>query len=132
DEALHLRSSGIHLPILVLGDIADEDAEQVINHNLVPSIYRVEFARKLNQLAEGRQVPVHVRLDVCSGSPGMLAEEFARVLPELLALPNLRLAGVYTQLYGAYVEDKRGMIRQLEEFKSAIALLPKGFREKIC
>lgn len=132
DEALHLRSSGIHLPILVLGDIADEDAEQVINHNLVPSIYRVEFARKLNQLAEGRQVPVHVRLDVCSGSPGMLAEEFARVLPELLALPNLRLAGVYTQLYGAYVEDKRGMIRQLEEFKSAIALLPKGLREKIC
>lgn len=134
DEAMHLRASGIRLPILVLGDIADEDAEQVLQCDLIPSIYRVEFARKLDNLAAGagRTVPVHVRLDVCSGSPGMVAGDFERVLPELMALHNLRLAGVYTQLYGAYVEDKASLMHQLAEFKGAIEVLPSELRKNIC
>lgn len=132
DEARHLRDSGITLPILVLCDIDDGDARDVVRYDLIPSIYRFEFARRLNAVAEGRRIPVHVRLDVCAGSPGMLGKDFLEMLPGLLALPNLRLAGLYTQLYGAYVEDRVEMDKQLGRFFQVVNALPEDLRKTLC
>ena len=128
DEARHLRDSGVTLPILVLCDIEDGDARDVVRYDLIPSIYRLEFARRLNAVAEGKRIPVHVRLDVCAGSPGMLGRDFLALLPELLALPNLRLAGLYTQLYGAYIEDRAEMDRQLDRFFGVVDALPEDLQ----
>ena len=132
DEARHLRDSGVTLPILVLCDIEDGDARDVVRYDLIPSIYRLEFARRLNAMAEGKRIPVHVRLDVCAGSPGMLGRDFLALLPELLALPNLRLAGLYTQLYGAYIEERAEMDRQLDRFFGVVDALPEDLRRTLC
>lgn len=132
DEARHLRDSGVTLPILVLCDIEDGDARDVVRYDLIPSIYRLEFARRLNAVAEGKRIPVHVRLDVCAGSPGMLGRDFLALLPELLAMPNLRLAGLYTQLYGAYIEERAEMDRQLDRFFGVVDALPEDLRRTLC
>lgn len=132
NEALHLRMNSVSLPILVLCDTQDDDVERIIANNITPSVYRMDFARKLSSCAGDTPVDVHVRLDVCSGSPGMLPEQFLENLDELLSLPGIRLAGVYTQLYGAYVEDKTGFEKQLKLFDDTIAKLPAELREKLC
>lgn len=138
DEARHLRDSGVTLPILVLCDIDDGETHDVLRYDVIPSIYRIDFARRLNALAEGipqkdgRRVPVHVRLDVCAGSPGMTGEDFLRLLPELQTMRNLRLDGLYTQLYGAYVDTDRAMRQQLSRFYAVLDALPAGLRQTLC
>lgn len=131
-EAVHLRSSGTTLPILILCDTADEDAAMVIEHKLIPSVYRMEFARHLSNLAGDQPIDVHVRLDVCVGSPGMMPDQFLENLDELCGLPGIHLAGLYTQLYGAYVEDKTGFAAQLNAFDDVVHQLPQALRDGLC
>lgn len=132
EEAVSLREGGIRLPILVLCDTPDAAAREVIEHDLTPSVYRMEFVRHLSALAGERQIPVHMRLDVCAGSPGMPPDQFRACLDELRGLPGIRLEGLYTQLYGAYAEDRAEYEAQLALFDQAVRGLPQELRDRLC
>lgn len=100
DEAEELRKGGITLPILMLapspaflaGDIARLGAEQ--------SIGDIFCARDMNEALSGTglKLRVHIKLETGMGRTGFIAgaPETYGEIAELLSLPNIEVAGVFT------------------------------------
>ena len=71
EEGALLRSLGATEPILILGDTCDDCLPELLKHNLIPAIFCVETAAKLNALAKSAGVrhPIHIKLEAPHPSP---------------------------------------------------------------
>ncbi|WP_031515934.1 alanine racemase [Desulfofalx alkaliphila] len=119
NEALELRSHDIDCPILVLGYIPSEQYPEVINHNITPTLYSVESAQKLNQIAlqEGQRVKVHIKVDTGMARLGFIPEEeTVKEIKQLLELPMLQAEGIYTHFADADNNDKSYTHMQFARF----------------
>ncbi len=134
EEGCRLRATGIRLPILVLNDAADEEAARFVQNDLIPSICRLSFIDHLAEAAriQGKTAPFHVRVDVCDGSPGLSPEVFLGVWEKLGTMPHLEFAGLYTQLYGSYVDEPSFLSEQQECFDALVHMLPSALRQRLC
>lgn len=133
-EGRSLRTGGIKLPILVLSDTADEDIAALVQADLIATVSRPGFLEKLEEAAkvQEKSVIVHVRLDVCAGSPGIEPQEFLTLTDSLKKCSHIKWTGVYTQLYGAYM-NKSGLLQeQIEVFSMLVKQIPFTFRKQLC
>ncbi|HXX58356.1 MAG TPA: alanine racemase, partial [Thermodesulfovibrionales bacterium] len=94
EEALTLRSGGIHSPILVLFD--KTDGTEFFEYNLIPVIYDLDSAVRFSEEARRRNRPldVHVKVDTGMGRLGLNSEN---VLDDILAISkmdSLNIAGL--------------------------------------
>ena len=51
EEGIRLRQAGIHKPILILFSSLIEDAPQIVEHGLTPTVADWEFASRLNEIS---------------------------------------------------------------------------------
>ncbi|MCX8089022.1 MAG: alanine racemase, partial [Meiothermus ruber] len=65
DEARELRKSGIVARILLMGSLHPQQAREVVELDLIPSISTLESAEALNAL--GKPVTVHLEFDTGMG-----------------------------------------------------------------
>jgi len=126
-EAVELRQNGVHLPILVLGAIADEDLGVLWEQNLVPTINNAEMASRINEFAKGRgqKMKAHLRIDTGMGSYGVLPGECLQLIENMAAMDYLELDGLYTHIntiYGGRMEDA---IEQVKAFEHLLGQLDK-------
>jgi alanine racemase len=131
EEGLELRQAGIMLPILVLGGIYPGQEEDLFRYNLVPCLFDLASARRVNRLAEetGRICPFHLKLDTGMSRVGFRPEELPQVLPELAAMRSLSLDGVISHLALADELQHPFTDEQVNRFRTALALiLEAGFR----
>ena len=65
EEAIELRQNGIKLPILCLGYIPEESLDIAIKNNITLTVFSLEMARKINDLASSikQKVFVHIKSD---------------------------------------------------------------------
>jgi len=65
EEAVELREAGIGHPILLLGPVASDDIEALLDHDLIACIAEEAFACELaaRALARRTRAPVHVKVD---------------------------------------------------------------------
>jgi alanine racemase len=120
EEGIELRRAGIIRPILVLGGIYPGQEEEVSRHALIPCLFDLESARRLNTfaLAAGRILPYHLKLDTGMGRIGFRPEELSVVLGEYSALKGLVLEGVITHLALAdepdhpFTDEQLGLFRE--------------------
>lgn len=100
EEGAALRNAGAESePILLLGDTWDEQLPEVIRYRLTPTIFCLDTARKLNDLAReaGIVQPIHIKLDTGMSRIGFPADETS--LPDILTIAkmeNLAIEGVFT------------------------------------
>ena len=101
-EGRRLREAGIKCPILVLNPWMDE-ADEIIQNQLTPAIYRLENLQHLNELAKksGKKVPVHLKLETGMNRLGFEKEEFKEILPQIQALTFIEVEGIYSHLAAA-------------------------------
>ncbi|MBL8862120.1 MAG: alanine racemase [Planctomycetes bacterium] len=99
-EALELRRSGIRLPILVLGTIIDDEADDCLRHDVHVALHSSSRGAMLQQLARrmGLVAKVHVNVDTGMGRLGVLPGKAVELLREVRAAPNLALCGVMTHV----------------------------------
>jgi alanine racemase len=97
-EGIQLRRSGCPLPILVLSPLLPGEVNEAVAHELEPTVCEVEFAHAFSRAATaaGRPLRVHVEVDTGMGRTGVRVEDAEHFLVDLLALPGLRLASLYT------------------------------------
>jgi alanine racemase len=139
DEGFELRSSGVELPVLVLGSgvaglppaSARELMAEMHRHRLAPGITSVEelelwLAAKEGQAIHGGPLPVHLKVDTGLGRAGLAAERFAGAARTILAASHLRLAGVYTHLAESERLDGEFTAIQLDRFEQVCSALPGG------
>ncbi len=133
NEGLTLRKAGIKAPILVFGHTFPAAAEDLITHNLIPSVGGLEAARQLDAVAQGRgkAIPIHLKFDSGMGRLGLLPDALRldaslSALDEAAAisrLPGLRLEGVYTHFAAADEKDKTYAGRQFQVFQDFLQTL---------
>ena len=106
-EGIQLRQAGCPLPIVVLSPLLESEAEEAVLHDLSPTVADLAFARALSRAAERADAPVrcHVEVDTGMGRTGVLEDEAEDFLAQLVELPFLRLASVFTHFPDADAED---------------------------
>lgn len=119
DEGVMLRAAGCTDPILILGDTCDAQLPVLLQHGLIPTIFSVETAFKLNALAEKAGViqPVHIKLDTGMSRIGLPADESS--LPAILqiaAMEHLEITGAFTHFSRADEPDGISATEQLNKY----------------
>jgi alanine racemase len=100
EEGIELRRAGVSVPILVLGGFTPGQAEGVLQHRLVPAIYRSDQVEALSRAAAGRgvQAAVHLKVDTGMGRLGVPPEEVPEFASLLARAPSIRVTGAFSHL----------------------------------
>jgi alanine racemase len=121
EEAIALREAGATGRILVFGALSLSDLDGVFDFGLTPSISTPTAGREVQRAAARRGVRVayHLKIDTGMNRLGFRHDNLRRTIPELLAAPNLALAGVYTHFATADEPDDPLFGRQRDAFARA-------------
>lgn len=123
EEAKDLRAAGIQAPILILGGIHPGQEVGFFRPGLIPCIFDLETARRLNAAAQaaGQILDCHLKIDTGMGRVGFYNGELDQVLPELAKLRHLRIDGVMSHLAVADELPHPFTDEQLSRFRRAVA-----------
>ncbi len=118
EEGIALRGAGVRTAILVFGALSVSDLDGLFEHDLTPtcSTPAAALALQAAAAAHGRQLRYHLKIDTGMNRLGFRFDNLDRTLPELLASPNLELAGVYTHFATADDPDHPLFALQQERF----------------
>jgi len=138
NEAVQLREAGLGGPILIFGYTPPDLAEPLFKYDLTQTVYSIEAASILSDLADhqGKKLNVHIKVDSGMGRLGLLLKEPAtgdqsdqpnlNPVQEVLTisrLPGLAVEGIFTHFATADSTDKSYARRQLEKFLDFANLL---------
>ncbi|HEY3318601.1 MAG TPA: alanine racemase [Coriobacteriia bacterium] len=125
DEAVELREAGLASPVHILSEPPASAAALIVEHDLVPALYSLEFARALSQAATaaGAIARYHLKVDSGMSRIGVRAEEATGLAHELKALPGIRMEGVFTHFATADTPGDWEFDRQLERFRTTLLKL---------
>ena len=118
EEGIALRQADIHKPILILFSSLPEQATQIVEYGLTPTIGDWEFAKALNEVAS---IKVHVNFNTGMNRSGVCYTEAMAFLSRLKTLRQLKVEGLFTHLATADEADKSFVSIQLERFSSILA-----------
>jgi alanine racemase len=99
-EALELRASGLRVPILVLGTIIDDEAQDCLRHGIELALHSSDRCTMLQDLARrlGFRARVHLNVDTGMGRLGVLPGKALELLRAIRASSHLDLAGVMSHI----------------------------------
>jgi alanine racemase len=116
-EAVHLRMSGITKPILVLAYL-DDQLSLLGDYQIACAIHDYSSAHRISAQAQllKKQISVHIKVDTGMSRFGFKPEELEDFLPELMSLPGLNIAGLFTHLSDTNNSDYSFIDQQLAGF----------------
>jgi alanine racemase len=117
EDGAALREAGIGAAVLVFRPLLPGEEEMVVRQDLTPSISSLPQAQRLSAEAAryGRQVAVHLKIETGMERAGFTPAALRGALDKLLALPSLRLEGIYTH-FAAAAGDSPFTRRQYQLF----------------
>ena len=125
-EAIELRKAGFTVPILILGYTPTTLFEQVIEYDIIQTIYGYDDARILSEKATklNKKATVHIKIDSGMGRIGFLpTDETVEEILKISKLPNLYLEGIFTHFAKADEIDKGHANTQYKKFTSVVKKL---------
>lgn len=118
-EAIQLRISFPSVEIMVLGYTPNELASDIIENNIIQTIYTKEQALAYSKIAVSlkKQVKVHIKLDTGMSRLGMVfSDETIESILEMSKLDGLDIEGIFTHFAVADEIDKEFTFKQVEKF----------------
>ena len=127
EEGIELRENGLNAPILILGSIFPDEAEDLVRHNLATILCTQPLAQALSKEAEkqDKTVSVHIKVDTGMNRLGISPENLPALLDQVRNLKNLKIEAVSTHFSSADDEDLSVTQAQLEKFQTALTNLQK-------
>jgi alanine racemase len=125
EEGIVLRRAGVRVPILVFGALSVSDLGGLFEFDLTPTISSPSAARAVQAAAAARQVRIayHLKIDTGMNRLGFRHDNLERMLPEVLASPNLQLDAVFTHFASADVPESPLLEIQRGRFESVSSVL---------
>jgi alanine racemase len=126
-EGIELRQAGIGAPILVLGATTQPEQVQLLAQwQLQPTLCTPQqalmFSEAFAAAPSGPEpLPVHLKLDTGMSRLGTDWSQAVAFVQSVQALPNLRLASLYSHLATADDPDRTVMNQQHQRFAAALA-----------
>ncbi|HRH44784.1 MAG TPA: alanine racemase [Pyrinomonadaceae bacterium] len=130
EEGVELREAGIRKLILCLGSFWAGQEQLLLNHDLTPTIFRLEIAEKFDQAASdlGVIADIHLKVDTGMNRIGVRWDELNEFAEGLKKFKNLKVDGIMTH-FAAADNDKDFTNVQIKRFNDSVKLLQeKGFR----
>jgi len=133
EEGIELRQSGLDAPILILGSIFPDEAEDLVRHDLATIVCTLPLAQALAKEAEkqNKTASVHIKVDTGMNRLGVLPENLPELLNQIRNLPNLKIEGVSTHFASADDEVLSITQAQFKKFQAALACLKQDDRPLI-
>lgn len=124
-EGMQLRRSGSRLPIMAMSPMLSGEIPEAVRNQVDPTVCEMGFARALSDEAVQVERPVrfHVEVDTGMGRAGVDLDAAEGFLAEACALPNLRLASVYTHFPDADAADLSYALDQVARFRALLERL---------
>ena len=120
-EALHLRSHGIHNPILIaLPPLRANLPIYSREHFLVSVSSEETCSDVLDYARSGGRLDVHVKLDTGMNRLGLSAENALAFIEDLNQYPTLHLQGIWTHLATAGAADTSYAEQQISSARSVV------------
>ncbi|MEO5618008.1 MAG: alanine racemase [Candidatus Eisenbacteria bacterium] len=121
-EGIQVREQVSGLPIIVLSPLLPSEIDEALSHHLDTTVCDLGFARGLSDAAQrtGRPARCHVEIDTGMGRIGIRAEAAESFLRELVRLPGLRLASLYTHFPDADSAELEFSQQQVQAFRALI------------
>ena len=129
DEARELRKAGIAARILLMGSLHPQQASEVLELDLIPSISTLEAAEALNAL--GRPVAVHLEFDTGMSRVGFQTEEAPMVKAHFARYEHLLIQGIYSHFADAE-EDAAWTKEQIAQFARVQQVFGPGYFYHLC
>ncbi len=123
EEALGLRAGGIGAPVLVLGPIPPEALDDALAANVEFALWSAgPFARRVCAAAHKRRqsAAVHLKVNTDLNRLGFEPHELVDALEDLLRLPEIVVAGIFSHLASAEELDSPYTMHQLAAFERAL------------
>lgn len=108
-EAIELRNNNITAPIMILGYTPIYLGEELIKYNIEQTIYDLNYAKELSNLAIklNKKAKVHIALDTGMGRIGFLpTDESFNAICEICNLPGLNVIGIFTHFSSSDEKNK--------------------------
>ena len=102
-EGIALRNTGINKPVLLFESTLEPQVKQIIDHQLMPTVGTLDFAKALNQYAKRKKkrIDIHVKVDTGMGRLGVWHEEAFEFIKKVSAYGHLRIMGIFTHFPAA-------------------------------
>ncbi|CAM4436596.1 alanine racemase [Paenibacillus endophyticus] len=124
EEAIHLRTEGIILPILILTPIKPDDVQLAIAFDLMLTVTSAAWFKAMRAFkaeASCSKLKVHVKMDTGLGRIGIKTkEEWDEIVPWLRAA-DMVVDGFYTHFATAGKEETAFLDQQADRFKTMMA-----------
>ncbi|MBO1437912.1 alanine racemase [Meiothermus sp. CFH 77666] len=128
-EARELRKAGIVARILLMGSLHPQQAREVVELDLIPSISTLESAEALNAL--GKAVAVHLEFDTGMGRVGFQPEDAPLIKEHFVRYENLLIQGIYSHFADAE-EDEPWTREQMARFQEVQKVFGPGYFYHLC
>lgn len=126
EDALSLRDNGVEKPIIILSYSSPLQYETILDNDITATIYNVDEAKILSELAEkkGMKAKVHIPVDTGMGRIGFMPdEEGAEAVKIIRNMKGIYLEGLFSHYATADCEDKTVALNQTELFDKFISML---------
>lgn len=134
EECLALRKENIKVPLLLLSEFYEKELPLIMENNITVTIYDLEGAQELSKFAKksGKRCSVHLRVDTDEECDGIDMDEFKEIYAQMRQIKNIKIDGIYTQIYSSYSDDEQDRITsQIEDFKTVVEEIPQKQRKSI-
>lgn len=125
-EAIQLRNSFADIEIMVLGYTPNELALDIIENNIIQTIYTEEQAQEYSKIAISlkKQAKIHIKLDTGMSRLGMVfSDETIESILRMSKLDGLYIEGIFTHFAVADEIDKTFTFQQVEKFNYIVSKL---------
>lgn len=121
DEAIALRNSGIHAPILILGATRAADVELAIKNNLTVTVFSLDWLIEAKKHIQTGVINLHVKLDTGMSRLGVReSEDLTTVFKFVEDSSHFTITGIYTHFATADEKDLDYFHSQYEKFQKLL------------
>jgi alanine racemase len=123
EEAFGLRTGGITAPILVMGPVPPEALDDALAADVALALWSTrEFARRVCGAARKRQrtAKIHVKVNTDLNRLGFEPHELVDAVEDIIRLPEIAIAGIFSHLASAEELDSPYTMHQLDAFERAL------------
>lgn len=127
-EAMELRKAGYEVPLMVLGYTTETQGKDVLDYNIIQTLYSLQQAEYFSQLAveQGKEMTIHLKIDTGMSRLGFqVNEESIEEIKKIIQLPNINVEGIFTHFAVADETDKTVTYEQFKQFMLLVNALEK-------
>lgn len=118
-EAVELRKNGIENDILILGGTEGDFFSDLVEYDIMPSIFDIKSAVKLSEAANGKKAGCYIAVDTGMSRIGFTDDlSGLESIKTVSHLPNIEIRGIFSHFARADESDKTSANEQIKRFES--------------